>query len=61
MAKAIAKELFEPFGSVAVGLGRTVDGNFTIEVRFASDPSERAHQITEVRGFPIRICVIGKS
>jgi len=58
MAKIVAKELFEPFGPAAVGLGRTVDGNFIIEVRFVLEPTEQVRKITKVRGFPIHICIV---
>lgn len=58
MAKVLAKKLFEPFGPVAVGLGRTVDGDFTIEARFVSEPPSEARKITEAKGFPIQIRVV---
>jgi hypothetical protein len=59
VAKVLAKELFKPFGNVAIGLGRMVNGNFTIQVRFASTPPKAAYQIKDVRGIPIEISVTG--
>jgi len=59
LAKVLAKELFEPFGSPAIGLGRQ-DGKFTIEVRFTEEPLPEARLITAVKGIPVRIWVVGK-
>jgi len=58
VAKALAKELFEPFGPVSVGLYK-MPGRFQIEVRFASEPDGGAWKIMAVRGVPVHIEVVG--
>jgi len=56
MAKAVAQGLFEPFSPAAVVL-RVADDGFAIEVRFASDPPEEAHNILEVNNIPVHIII----
>lgn len=53
-ARAAAQRMFESLGPAAVGLRRE-GGDFAIEVRFASEPPEKAWKTKQVKGFPVII------
>lgn len=60
VAKAVAKELFEPLGSMAVDLSRTANDNFVIGVWFDLDPPDEVYKIVKVKGFSICIHKVEK-